>query len=173
MKKIFLRLLPTVFALAVSSGIYLFSVFGLHKLFSVWNLSPETLARAPGWAAWIYLNADGILNLSFLLPACILLFLPCSARKKLKLRHLWFALSGAVCAGFLIGILLLSGSIRYPVVRMYYAPAAAFGLALTVFLESCLSARLTRGIFADCPLLSVRFGASVCSPPTPTSSNGF
>ena len=162
MKRKLLSLAFITGCLLFSVGIYLISSFGLEKFFLINNITAQTAALAPSWAAWMYVNAEGLKNLSFLLPAGILMNLSRkTAPPKATKLHLLFAPAGIISASILLSILLVSGSIRLTAVRVYYSPAAALGYAFQVVLEAAVVSGLLRKKTAALSSVRLRYAISV------------
>lgn len=110
MKRFLLRFrIPLALVLSFAVGTLL--IFLMSLLFSAWNLSAETVSRAPAATQALYAGADDLLRTAYLLPACLLLCAPVK-KSALSRRQLWsFPMGAALCA-VLISVLLIMGSVR-------------------------------------------------------------
>ena len=135
-----LRLLAKITVCAVLSvALRLGLGFALQRLFAAWNLSMDTLPRAPGWARVFYLWHGSLISLvvSAFIVALILgpLRVPLP-RPHVKETGLWW-LAGTGVALILALAFLLSDSLRLD--RPITAPKLTFGL-LALWLLSLLTA---------------------------------
>lgn len=119
-----LLILSLAVAAALTMGLRLGLEALLNKLFGVWNLRPDNVARAPVWAQWLYTWQGGLVTLvvgAALLTACLpLRRLWGLAREKRSIRPCGFGTLLGVGTALLVAALSLlpdSSRLAWPLSR--------------------------------------------------------